>query len=406
MDNEPFLYEPPILQACEIRLIRLSSRKDESQPVLCTMKHVTLPTDFVTLSYTWGNTQPIQTIYIDGNPFLVGQNLYNFLASISLTGYCDDKWIWIDQICINQKNLDDRNQQVSQMGGIYKGANEVIAWLGRATARSDYWLDLIKHDRMPAMVKVDEISKFWAEVTSNPYWCRVWIAQEVVLARRLTVLLGSKDMGIERLQPYLEVYAIYANAKSSFQAYRGLSRILKLLSYRASCLRGDLDWLAAMALTEFANCKETLDYVYGLNALVAQKDAVEVDYGAAPEYLFFLVMKASYPPFTVKQKRMALQTQSMSTNKISPGIEFHDFARSLQRRLGLADDRDVNAFLHWSIKEQALLNNPRYLDHIEYMLGRSALQLPMVEHDANMAEDHMDRLISWHVFQDLLNESA
>lgn len=55
------------------------------------------------------------------------------------------------------------------MGGIYKSANEVIAWLGRATARSDHWLDLIKRDRMPTMVKVDEISKFWAEVTSNPY---------------------------------------------------------------------------------------------------------------------------------------------------------------------------------------------------------------------------------------------
>lgn len=95
----------------------------------------------------------------------------------------------------------------------------------------------------------------------------------------------------------------------------------------------------------------------------------------------------------------------MSTNKISPGMEFHDFASSLQRSLGLVDDRDVNAFLHWSIKEQALLNNPMYLDHIEYMLDRSTLQLPMVEHDANMAEDHMDRLISWHVFQDPLNES-
>lgn len=109
------------------------------------------------------------------------------------------------------------------------------------------------------------------------------------------VLLGSKDMDIERLQPYLEAYATYASAKSSFQAYLGLSRILKLLPCRASCLGGDLDWLAAMALTEFAKCKEILDYVYGLNALVAQKDAIEVDYGAAPEHLFFLIMKAKLP---------------------------------------------------------------------------------------------------------------
>jgi hypothetical protein len=38
--------------------------------------------------------------------------------------------LWIDALCINQANIDERNHQVGQMDRIYKDAEEVVIWVG------------------------------------------------------------------------------------------------------------------------------------------------------------------------------------------------------------------------------------------------------------------------------------
>ena len=41
-----------------------------------------------------------------------------------------DRRLWADQICINQKNMEERSQQVQFMNRIYKNASHVLVWLG------------------------------------------------------------------------------------------------------------------------------------------------------------------------------------------------------------------------------------------------------------------------------------
>lgn len=43
--------------------------------------------------------------------------------------------LWIDSICINQEDVEERNSQVKIMGDIYKNASTVVIWLG---ASDDY----------------------------------------------------------------------------------------------------------------------------------------------------------------------------------------------------------------------------------------------------------------------------
>ena len=50
--------------------------------------------------------------------------------------------LWIDQICINQINLDERSAQVTIMGEIYRHANRVVVWLGPAKDDSDLAMHL------------------------------------------------------------------------------------------------------------------------------------------------------------------------------------------------------------------------------------------------------------------------
>lgn len=43
-----------------------------------------------------------------------------------------DEWgtLWIDAICINQEDIEERNEQVHYMHKIYHTAAEVLIWLG------------------------------------------------------------------------------------------------------------------------------------------------------------------------------------------------------------------------------------------------------------------------------------
>ena len=51
--------------------------------------------------------------------------------------------LWVDAICINQEDQTEKGHQVSQMRDIYKGADEVLIWLGPSNDDIDSLLDAI-----------------------------------------------------------------------------------------------------------------------------------------------------------------------------------------------------------------------------------------------------------------------
>ncbi|OAQ62716.1 heterokaryon incompatibility protein (HET) domain-containing protein [Pochonia chlamydosporia 170] len=92
---------------------------------------------FLALSYHWGNS--VKDIRIDCDGFHLhitgaladalhrllwfyqtGDNQYHFPTRL----------LWIDQVCINQNDIDERFQQVRLMGTIYWRAIRTVVWLG------------------------------------------------------------------------------------------------------------------------------------------------------------------------------------------------------------------------------------------------------------------------------------
>jgi hypothetical protein len=49
----------------------------------------------------------------------------------------DHGYFWIDAICINQNNDEEKSHQVNHMKDIYTNAIAVIVWLGKASKDSD-----------------------------------------------------------------------------------------------------------------------------------------------------------------------------------------------------------------------------------------------------------------------------
>ena len=133
-----FEYKPIDLEDCSFRLVRLSYGEDG--PIQCELFDAWLhDTDdiieYEALSYTWGGTDKPYEIEINGRRMPVTKNLSLALRHLRYPGR--DRILWIDAICINQNNNEERGHQVQQMASIYKKAEQVIVWLGRATPETD-----------------------------------------------------------------------------------------------------------------------------------------------------------------------------------------------------------------------------------------------------------------------------
>jgi hypothetical protein len=81
------------------------------------------------LSYVWGEPDRCHEISIDGPRLGLTASLHDALEKLRYTD--QPRRLWVDQVCINQEDREERSQQVQFMNLIYKNANHVLVWLGR-----------------------------------------------------------------------------------------------------------------------------------------------------------------------------------------------------------------------------------------------------------------------------------
>jgi hypothetical protein len=137
------VYQSNHLSHREIRLLSLH-RGLTLDPIECSLLVTFMdnPIKYEALSYTWGDPSIITPINLCGWTFQVTVNLKSALQCLRLEN--DDRLLWVDAICINQKDVLERNNQVGRMDEIYKQAVEVVAWLGTATDETDSAIDALK----------------------------------------------------------------------------------------------------------------------------------------------------------------------------------------------------------------------------------------------------------------------
>ena len=155
--------------------------------------------DFNALSYMCVTAEANTYIIIDGLTFLVRHNLLMFLKRYSQEER--PKPIWIDAICINQLDLQERTQQVQIMGKIYEQAATVVVWLGEdpsdelqvldtETAQALLSNEFLRHLHQHSWDLIMEIVTAVMCFMSNKYWTRTWIVQEILLARVVKLYYG------------------------------------------------------------------------------------------------------------------------------------------------------------------------------------------------------------------------
>ena len=130
MLDESTCYSPLNNTSRTIRLLLLSpALHQDDRRLQCDLKPVCLDDRPVynALSYAWGENDDLGLqIRVRGVLVGVRQNLWNALNCLRLKA---KKSLWVDALCINQKDVHERNHQVSFMGTIYENASVVLVWL-------------------------------------------------------------------------------------------------------------------------------------------------------------------------------------------------------------------------------------------------------------------------------------
>ena len=187
---KPYKYSN--LNGDEIRLLHLLPHS-ASKEVRIRIETVTLSADQVpqyeALSYAWGSAKDPSSVVVTVDHMFGSKNHVRNLTrvvsfstprSISVTKnlaealpYLRDatkpRTLWIDAVCIDQRNSKEKGKQVSRMGEIYKSSSRVLVWLGPEMSASSAVIQFLN-------VLSCQISVDWAtrEISSRPGAVEDW----------------------------------------------------------------------------------------------------------------------------------------------------------------------------------------------------------------------------------------
>ena len=227
------------------------------------------------LSYVWGNDAlQIQVdIECDGRTLSIGSNLA--CALMHVRSEVVARQLWVDAICIDQSNKDERSQQVQQMDRIYANAKNVLVWLGEDLAgEADECFGLIqdtnailmgmlsrygKVEDIPpisygkASICTDQVS--WDMVRrliSLAWFTRVWVLQEIGLARSAMILYGKSSMDWSQLVELM----LFITSRVDVGAHTGLilsGKIWDVYEDIWCTFKNETSWRNELPLTKSLN---------------------------------------------------------------------------------------------------------------------------------------------------------
>jgi hypothetical protein len=241
----------------EMRVLKIYHGKENSQ-LECSLITKPLPVgtsshSYCALSYTWGSSAdfPNNEIHIYTNitgngdsitptPFNKSYTFHvrdNLLAALrSLRDPEKDVLVWVDVLCIDQEEAEEKTAQVARMDDIYGAADKVCIWLGedkkeKAQETFDFLASILDLPRLDQLAKEGKELDKWEliiEMMSNRWFGRRWIIQELALAKEAEVRWGKAKLdwpefavAIELfLHKYSDIQPLRQERSTQFQAFR------------------------------------------------------------------------------------------------------------------------------------------------------------------------------------------
>lgn len=365
-----YIHSPLNRENFELRLIRFNVLEHKPpESLTLELRHVSLREEvpYGAISYVWGDQNERVEVEINGEPFPIGHNLFAVLRQLQLNGV--KTWLWVDSISIQQSNLEEKAWHVDQMRDVFSCATTTYCWLGPGTHPSDVAMDFVcrigpralaagaldlrpHHPRYHLEIQdylvrrrcseqaeeadnqrvVSELPRFIFDVMheddlnipspsnnlykgindllQRDYWHRIWIVQEIALAKEAFIMCGERIVQLEVFDATFTSiwYCLQSGIKLIDQEYdrfgfglsRTLYRINALETRRKHCLQNQTRLVDILFQTGVApgrphySASDPRDIVFGVLGIISDKDilGVQTDYMKTDVEVFARATKA------------------------------------------------------------------------------------------------------------------
>ncbi|KAK4446763.1 heterokaryon incompatibility protein-domain-containing protein [Podospora aff. communis PSN243] len=245
--NVPGAYRyTPITKSGGIRLLRLQPSEREGSSIHCSLFHYSQPLNnkfqrsdlYEALSYVWGNALERRRIFVDGFQFEVTWNLHRALEHLRHPVL--ERILWVDAVCIDQQNDDEKAHQVASMASIYARANRVVVWLGDDTHGGEVALEAIRVANPKALSygtsgDDQELGRTLVlRLLKNPWFERMWVLQEVAAARQVIMKCGHAEIDGVAFCSGLDSLGVSSDIDSSLKAtIRTATHLIRAAPWRS-----------------------------------------------------------------------------------------------------------------------------------------------------------------------------
>ncbi|KAI7240802.1 hypothetical protein KC330_g1057 [Hortaea werneckii] len=329
-----FCYSPLPHPETDIRLLSFIAQDSDTSTLELNIEDFALQNapPYAAMSYTWGDPPAQETLLIHDRTFTVRWNCRYMLGQ--LQKHRPYGYFWVDAICINQDDVAEKNCQVQMMGEIYENAECVFACLGehaddrsllfeqlgdleaamRAHGVAQEKIDFARGRslRVPTFTWLGTIGRVVAydlcsalnALMRRRYWTRVWIVQELRLARKVRLLCGSYETNLDVLLVLcneMEACTAYGHGiefyKDEWQDkpnppchasedhvtyHNQIHDFTKIKRYLAGGL-GSL--YSVLGSYRSSGASDKRDHIYGFRRLIewpSGRPAIQVDYSVPP----------------------------------------------------------------------------------------------------------------------------
>jgi len=263
------------------------------------------------ISYCWGDSRARASLLCNGIRYPVTLEAYRALQHMRF--HDEDRHVWLDGVCINQRDAREKAVQVPKMLAIFKKAERVLCWLGQHGSHTRTAVELLgrvgRYDPSSSKIQrggtwklgmvicdrhLERLCHGLRELADRPWFERVWVKQEIWAARRVDVYCGDSTISWKDLSTALGSFKSHcrqhSHANERAMIERELGRLRSLLRHlpmaapsqhaaaqmdddRNAYLEDDspLDIVNVLRRTAGSKCTLAHDHVYGLLGMSAIK---------------------------------------------------------------------------------------------------------------------------------------
>jgi hypothetical protein len=201
----------------------------------------------------------------------ITRNCKNVLRHVRQLG--ENRWLWVDAMCIDHSDINERNHQIAMMKDIYTRAHRVLIYAGEAADGSDYLLNCLAGTKpLDNSNPSPQLTQSLWSLLSRPWFRRVWILQEAYVSSKSYFIVGDQAVDFS----LFSFGRLLSYGVSRYDKGQVLPGIIEWMARRSF---DDIDLCFALRTTRTCLATDPRDKVFVLLGLVSN-NSLEADFEA------------------------------------------------------------------------------------------------------------------------------